>query len=308
MTEDAFTPKVHDFKAGFVGIIGRPNVGKSTILNSLIGYRISIITPKPQTTRNTLLGIANRENSQIAFFDTPGMHLPKDKLGRFMVKEVRKVISDSDVLVFVADAKQGFNKEDFLLIKELNKFEKPIIFSLNKIDLVKDKRQILPLLNKASTLFDFNEYLPLSAKTGENLGKLLTNIEKFLPQSEKLFPQEYITDSPDHFIISEIIREELLRLTHQEIPYSAAVLINRISYREKKDLTYILATIYTEKNSQKKIVIGHNGIKIKQIGKNARVKLESFLRNRVYLELKVKVLPKWKKDNQALRKLGYSIN
>jgi len=298
---------INKFKAGFVGIIGRPNVGKSTILNALVGYNISIITPKPQTTRNKLLGIANYNNAQIAFLDTPGMHLPKSQLGKFMVKQIQNVITDSDVLTFVADANSGFNDKDLLLIKNLYNCKKPIVLALNKIDLV-DKKNILPLLDKASKLLKFKEYIPISAKMGENLDLLISNIQKFLPYSERLFPEEQITNCPEHFIISETIREELLRLTHQEIPYSVAVLVNQMELRKKKNLTYIRVTIYTEKNSQKKIIIGQNGKKIKQIGRNARLKIEKFFNHRIYLDLEVKVFPKWKKNNKALKRLGYEFN
>lgn len=293
------------FKAGFVGIVGRPNVGKSTLLNTLVGYKISIITHKPQTTRNRLLGIANYEKSQMAFFDTPGMHIPRDNLGNFMVKQVRKVILDSDVLVFIADAKSGFNDEDFLLIDNLRHCKKPVMFALNKIDLVKDKRYILPLLDKAKEHFSFKEYIPISARSGENLNILISCIEKSLPVSEKLFPEEEITNCPEHFIISETIREELLRLTHQEVPYSAAVIVNQMIFRKNKNLTYIHATIYTERDSQKKIIIGHSGTKIKKIGKNARIKLEDFFKHRIYLDLEVKVFHRWKKNKNALKRLGY---
>jgi len=299
--------KKENFRAGFVGIMGRPNVGKSTILNELVGYKVSIITPKPQTTRNRLLGIANYDNFQVAFVDTPGMHSPTDKLGSFMIKQIHKVISESDILLFVISAKPGFCNDDLELIKLINSSKKPTLFVLNKIDLI-DKDRILSLLDEARGLFDFKEYVPISAKKKDNLESLISCIRDFLPTSEKLFPEEYITDSPEHFIASEIIREELLKLTHQEIPYSTAVVISEMSYRQKKDLTYISATIFIEKDSQKKIVIGHDGSKIKHVGKRARLDLEKFLGHRVYLELEVKVLPKWKRNKANLKKLGYDVN
>lgn len=293
------------FKAGFVGIIGKPNVGKSALLNELIGYKVSVITRKPQTTRNKLLGVANYDNFQIALFDTPGMHRPEDTLGKFMVEEIKRAISDSEVLIFMADASSGFRKEDKLLLDCLEDCEKPVIFVLNKIDLI-NKRRILPLLDGARKKYEFREFVPVSVKTKVNLDTLVSCIEKFLPPSEKLFPNEIITNSPEHFVISEIIRKELLKYTHQEIPYSAAVVVKEISERKKKNLIYIKAIIYVERESQKKIVIGHEGSKVKQVGKNARIELEEFLDKKVFLDLKVEVFPHWKKEKKALKKMGYN--
>ncbi len=296
------------FRAGFAGIIGSTNVGKSTILNRLVGYKISIITRKPQTTRNRLLGIINRKDFQIALFDTPGIHLPKDDLGNFMADQVNKTVSDVDVLIFTIDVKKGFTREDLNLIEKLNRYNKPVILALNKIDILSEKKRILSFIDESKRIFDFKEYVPISAKTGENFEALISCIGRLLPFSKKLFSDEDITDRPEHFIVSEIIREELLKQLHQEVPYSAATLINEIKYRAKKKITYIHATVYVEKESQKKIIIGFKGSKIKNIGKISRLKLEEFFGHKVYLDLTVKVFAKWKKRKDILKKLGYNIS
>lgn len=292
------------FKAGFVAIIGKPNVGKSTLINRYVGEKISIVSPRPQTTRNKVLAILTTENYQIIFVDTPGIHRPKHKLGEYMVREAERGLNDADVILTILDGTTGIQNEDELILKLVSKIEKRKILAVNKVDLVK-KAELLPIVDRASKVCKFDEYLPISALNGDKTDILLDKLVSFLPESPPLYPKDQLTDRTERFHVAEIIREKILLNTRQEIPHSVAVVIEDFIEDDKKPLIRIRATIYVERESQKKIVIGEKGRLLKKIGREARLELESFLGKKVYLELWVKVYEKWRKNNYALKRFGY---
>lgn len=292
------------FRAGFVAIIGKPNVGKSTLINRYVGEKISIVSPRPQTTRNKVLAILTTENYQIIFVDTPGIHRPKHKLGEYMVREAERGLNDADVILTILDGTTGIQNEDELILKLVSKIEKRKILAVNKVDLVK-KAELLPIVDRASKVCKFDEYLPISALNGDKTDILLDKLVSFLPESPPLYPEDQLTDRTERFHVAEIIREKILLNTRQEIPHSVAVVIEDFIEDDKKPLIRIRATIYVERGSQKKIVIGEKGRLLKKIGREARLELESFLGKKVYLGLWVKVYEKWRKNNYALKRFGY---
>lgn len=290
-------------RAGYVAIIGRPNVGKSTLLNFLLGEKISITSPKPQTTRWQILGIKTLSETQIIYIDTPGVHQQETKaVNRYMNRVARAVIQDADVIVFIIDATY-WHREDDLVLQALKDTQKPIILAINKIDLVKDKSQLLPLIDKIKSKIDFKFIMPISALTGENTEVLETEISKLLPESAALFPEDQITDKSIRFQVAEIIREKLIKATEQELPYTTSVEIEQFVEGEK--LTEIGAVIWVERPGQKIIVIGQGGSKLKKIGTAARREIEQLLETKVFLRLWVKVKAHWTDDDKALRGLGY---
>lgn len=293
------------FKAGFVAVIGKPNVGKSTLINRYVGEKISIVSPLPQTTRNKVLAILSAENYQIIFMDTPGIHKPKHRLGEYMVKEAERSLSDADVVLTMLDGATGIEGEDELILKLVAGIEKRKILAINKVDLVK-KDELLPIVDRASRICKFNEYLPISALNGDKTDVLLDMLVSYLPESPPLYPEDQLTDRTERFHVAEIIREKILLNTRQEVPHSVAVVIEDFIEDDKKPLIRIRATIYVERESQKRIVIGEKGRMLKKIGSEARLELESFLSKKVYLELWVKVYEKWRKNSYALRRFGYS--
>ncbi len=297
-------PTERQFKSGYVAIIGKPNVGKSTILNYLVGEKIAIVTEKPETTRDKILGILTRPDAQIIFVDTPGIHRPRNLLGVHMTRLAKESLLEVDLIVFILDITSGITNEDRIIFNHLRDAGKPAILLINKIDLV-SKSLALPLIEEASKIYDFKEIIPTSATKGANMDVLLMKIIEYLPQGPKYFSEEQLTDKTERFLVGEMVREKALELTREEIPHSIAVLVEEFKERPKKKLIYIRATIFVEKNSQKKIVVGHKGQMLKNIGESARKDIEGFLKMRIYLDLWVKVYENWRKDPQALKVLGY---
>ncbi len=293
------------FKSGFVGIIGRPNVGKSTLLNTFLGEKVAIITPKPQTTRNRILGIRNTDGGQFVFLDTPGIHRARTPLNLLMVKSAMGTFAEVDVLLLLVEADRGLHDEDSLIIDSLKTVKIPVILVINKIDLVK-KEALLPLIDTFKDLYAFAEIIPISAARGFGVDRLTDILWRLLPEGPKLFPDDMITDRTERFIAAEIIREKILLRTHQEIPYATAVVVEAFKEEEERNFIRIQASIIVEKDSQKGIVIGKKGGMLKEIGQQARKDLERFFNARIYLELFVKVRKDWTHDERLLKELGYS--
>jgi len=292
------------FKSGFISIIGRPNVGKSTLLNTLVGERIAITTHKPQTTRNRIMGIRNMPEGQFIFLDTPGIHRPETLLNRYMVDAALDTFGSSDLLVLVVEADSGVQEGDRLIIGKLDAVKVPVILVINKIDLI-EKTRLLPLIDSFRNLLPFAAVIPLSARTGDGVPLLLEEIGQLLPEGPMYFPEEAMTDRSERFIAAEMIREQVILHTRQEIPYSLAVLVNSFQEVEEKNLLRIKADVIVEKDSHKGILIGKKGAMLKQIGTAARLSLEKFFATRVYLELFVKVRKDWTRDAKMLREFGY---
>jgi len=295
------------FKSGFVGIIGKPNVGKSTLLNHIIGEKVAITTYKPQTTRNRIMGIKNTDRGQIIFLDTPGIHKAKTPLNKYMVKEAVSTFADVDILLFIVEANAPFGEDDSIIIKSLQNIQVPVILLINKIDLV-EKDKLLPLIDELRQLYPFKEIIPLSALKGYSVDTLLDVIWNILPEGPEYFPDDMFTDSSERFLAAEIIREKVMLLTHQEIPYSTAVLLESFKEDERKNLIHMRATINVEKNSQKGIIIGKKGSMLKEIGTQARLEMEKFFGTRIYLELFVRVKKDWTRNERTLREFGYKIS
>jgi GTP-binding protein Era len=293
-----------DFKSGFVSLIGRPNAGKSTLLNLLLGEKIAIISPKPQTTRNRILGIKNLPTGQIVFLDTPGIHYSQTRLNQAMVKVALATLQEVDVVCFLIEADRPDNEENDLVLEDLKRVSKPVILVINKIDLV-SKSRLLPIMERYSQLRAFEQIIPISALLGDGVDVLVAELFKILPQGPKFFPEDMITDLSERFLVAEFIREKVIQLTREEIPYSTAVEVEEFIEREEKNLIVIKATIQVERESQKGILIGEKGRMLKEIGRLAREEIEAFLGVRVFLELWVKVEKNWREDPQALRRLGY---
>jgi len=283
-------------KSGFVALVGRPNVGKSTLINALVGEKVSIVTPVPQTTRNRILGILNRPEAQIVFMDTPGIHKPLSMLNEQLMVFVRQALEERDLVLFIVDATARFGRGDEFALELLKQYSAKTVLLLNKIDLIK-KTELLPLIDRYSKLHNFEEVFPTSALRGEGLPELLKTVVKLLPEGPRYFPPDLYTDQPERFLASEIVREKVIRHTHQELPYVTAVLIDQ--FQESETITSIRAIVVVEKESQKPIVIGAGGNRIKQIGTEARQELERLFPPKVFLELYVKVEPRWR-DNHAL--------
>ena len=293
------------FKSGFTGIIGKPNVGKSTLLNSIVGQKIAITTHKPQTTRNRITGIRNLGNAQIIFVDTPGLHKAKSPLAKSMVNAAREVLSEVDVVMLLVDAESGIRADDLDIIASLKETGTPAIAVINKIDAVR-KEDILPMIEELSRLFPFKEIVPVSAIKKFNVERLEQVIAGYLPEGPQLFPEDMITDVSERFIAAEIVREKVTLLTHEEIPYSTAVVVDLFKEDETKNLIRIQAVIQVEKDSQKGIIIGKKGAKLKEIGRQARLEMERFFAARVYLELFVRARKDWTQSDAMLQELGYS--
>ncbi len=298
-------PDNKGFKSGFISIIGRPNVGKSTFLNRVVGQKIAIMSDKPQTTRNKVQGVVTTNDSQMIFIDTPGINEPRHKLGDFMLKVAKNTFREVDVLLFVASGIDRVGKEDRYVLEMLKDIDVPVFLVINKIDQVHPDN--LPkIIESYRKEFDFAEAIPISALEGNNVETLLTKINERLPEGPQYYPADQITDHPERFIISELIREKALHLTREEIPHSIAVVIEKIAPdSENKDMIRIQATIMVERDSQKGIVIGKKGVLLKQIGTRARQDIENLLGSKVYLELWVKVQKDWRNKAMHLRDFGF---
>jgi GTP-binding protein Era len=293
------------FKSGFITILGRPNVGKSTLFNRILGEKIAIVTEKPQTTRNRILGIKHVEGGQMIFLDTPGLHQGRSALNQRMVQTAIASSREADVLLFVMEATSPLIEEDRQMIESLTGSQGVSFLIINKIDLVR-KERLLPIIDHYQKLHPFQAILPISAMTGEGIEILLEEIMEVLPESPPYYPEDMITDQTERFLVSEVIREKVIEQTFQEIPYSTAVTIESFKEHPEKNLVVIQATIHVERISQKKILIGKGGQKLKQIGEMARKAMEAFLEKKVFLELWVNVERNWTQDPPALNRLGYS--
>jgi GTP-binding protein Era len=290
------------FRSGYVSIVGRPNVGKSTLLNVLLGQKIAIVSARPQTTRNRILGIKNLEKAQIIFIDTPGIHTPKNLLGKAMMRSAREVMEEIDLVVLVTGA-DSLMKQDASLIGYLGKIEKPVFLVINKVDLVRPP-ELLPAIDAYRKLFPFMEIIPVSALKGEGVDLLLEKILSYLPEGPKYYPDEIVTDQVERFMTAEIIREKIMGKTTEEVPYAVAVEV--LNWDEREDgLVSIGANIYVEREGQKGIIIGEKGKMLKAIGTLARRDIERLLGTRVFLQLWVKVKKGWRDDKKVLNELGY---
>lgn len=292
------------FKSGFVSIIGRPNVGKSTFINRVIGQKIAIMSDKPQTTRNKVQGVLTTNDSQIIFIDTPGIHKPKHKLGDFMMKVASNALQEVDAILFMVNAEEGFGRGEEFIIEKLKSYKTPVFLVINKIDQIHPD-ELFRIIDTYKEKYDFAEIVPISALEGNNVDTLLKQINAYLPEGPQYYPADQITDHPERFIISEMIREKALHLTREEVPHSIAVVIDKIERREKAETVHIMATIIVERDSQKGIIIGKRGAMLKEIGQRARVDIENLLGSKVFLELWVKVQKDWRNKAAHLRDIGF---
>jgi GTP-binding protein Era len=291
------------FRAGFVSILGRPNAGKSTLLNALLGEKLAIVARKAQTTRTTIQGVLTTGEAQIVFIDTPGIHKSDSLFNKRMMDLVRSAVDDRDLLLFVADALREPDEEDARATSILERADTPAFLVLNKVDRVANKPTLLKRIEQYKALHDFVEYFPVSALTGDGLETLKKCIVERLPESEAFFPPEYITDQPERFLVAELIREKILELARQEVPHAVAVLVEQ--WEDTGRLTRISATIHVERDGQKAILIGAGGTMLKQIGTAARTEAEHLLGRKIHLELFVKVRPNWREDPQFLNEIDW---
>jgi GTP-binding protein Era len=292
-----------DFRSGYISITGRPNVGKSTLLNAILGQKIAIVTDRPQTTRNRILGIKTLPDAQMIFIDTPGIHNPKHLLGRRMVTAAREVLHEIDLVLFMTDSIR-FLKEDEEILASLKNSEQPVFLLINKIDEIK-KTELPAIIREYSEIFSFAEIIPLSAKKETNIDLLLAAIKKFIPPGPQYYPDDLVTDQIERFMATEIIREKIMLKTSEEIPHSVAVEV--LEWKERENgIVAVSANIYVEREGQKGIIIGNKGKSLKMIGTNARIDIEKLLGTRVFLQLWVKVRPGWRDDKRALHELGYN--
>lgn len=293
-----------NFHSGFVSLIGRPNVGKSTLMNLLIGEKISIISSKPQTTRNKIQTILTTETMQVVFVDTPGIHKSKSKLGDYMVKSAETSLNDVDIVLYLVEPYEKIKDSDKAILERLKKVNTPVFLVINKIDTV-EKPELLKVMENYSKEYNFAEIIPLSALKGKNQETLLSNIEKYLPEGPKYFPEDMITDQPEKQIVAEIIREKALYLLQDEIPHGIAVEITSMKHRKDKDITDIDATIYCERDSHKGIIIGKQGSMLKKIGSNARRDIQRFVGGQINLQIWIKVKKDWRDSDFLLKNFGY---
>ena len=298
------TSDTKGFRSGFVSIVGRPNVGKSTLLNALLGQKIAIASDKPQTTRNRILGIYTRETTQILFLDTPGIHRAKGRLNKFMVEQALSTCKGVDAVLFLVEATDRPGGGDDFILDLLAKGKVPVILGINKADLVA-KTDLLPLIAAYAEKLDFAAILPLSGLKGEGVDELITLVQGLLPEGPHYYPEDMITDQPERFIVAEMIREQLLKQTHDEVPYGVAVAVERFTEKTDKNLVVIEAVIHVEREAHKSIVIGKKGAKLKTIGQAARYDIERMLGTRVFLELFVRVEKNWTQSNRLLKEFGY---
>lgn len=297
-----------NFKSGFVGIIGRPNVGKSTFLNRIMSQKLAIVTAKAQTTRNKIQGIYTTDNEQIIFVDTPGIHKATHELGKIMNQTVYDSLDGMDVILYFVDARFPISDTDANVLDSLRKEKTPVILVLNKVDLVDNKEKLQANIESYKNHFNFSGGITISAEFGYSVDSLLEMIISRLSVGPMYYPEDQILDQPERFVVAELIREKILLNTNEEVPHSVAVVIESFKQNKKnKDLIEINAVIIVERPSQKKIIIGKNGDKIKKIGKDARIEIASFLGNKVYLELFVKVVPNWRNQKSYLKEYGYKL-
>ena len=290
-------------KSGFAAVIGRPNVGKSTLINALIGQKIAIMSDKPQTTRSRILCILTEEDAQVIFLDTPGVHKPKHKLGAYMAKATEGALHGVDVIVFVVDVTEKMGAGEQYILKQLANVRVPVLLAVNKVDCI-PRAQTLPIIASYAKAYQFAGIVPISARERENLDGLLAEIKAHLPEGPQYYPADMVTDQPERLIVAELVREKVLALTRDEIPHAVAVDIEEMTTRQKGDV-YIRAVIYVERESQKGIVIGTKGALLRTIGAQARTDVETLLGSKVYLDLWVKTRKDWRNRATALREFGF---
>ena len=288
-------------KAGFVSLIGRPNAGKSTLLNRFVGQKVAIVSDKPQTTRHRIVGVRNTPAGQVVFIDTPGIHKPMHRMNKRMVDTAVKSLGQVELAVWVIDITEPYGPGDRYVREVLKKSGRPVILAINKIDRV-PKPKILSVIDQYRSLLDYAEVVPISARDGENVDVLCSLLVKHLPEGERLYPEDFLTDLPERFFVAEMVREQILRLTREEIPYTTGVLIE--SFKEEEGLVRIEATIYAERESQKGILIGKGGAMLKEVGTAARRQIEEFLGTKIFLGLFVKVRERWREDAALLDEMG----
>lgn len=293
------------FKSGFISIIGRPNVGKSTFLNRVIGQKIAIMSDKPQTTRNKVQGVLTTDDAQMIFIDTPGIHKPKHKLGDFMMKIAVSSLKEVDLILFMVNAEEGFGRGEEFILEKLSAIQTPVFLVINKIDLISPD-MLLTIIDTYKEKYDFAEIIPISAIEGNNVERLLEQIQMRLDEGPQFYPADQVTDHPERFIVSELIREKALHLTREEVPHSLAVMIDKMESRKGKEMIDVMATIIVERDSQKGIIIGKQGNMLKEIGMRAREDIEKLLGSKVYLELWVKVQKDWRNKAFHLRDYGFT--
>lgn len=298
--------KQDKFKSGFVAVIGRPNVGKSTLINSLIGQKIAIMSDKPQTTRNRIMCVLTTDKEQIIFLDTPGIHKPRHKLGEYMVKAAEGTLQEVDAVLFVVDATEDLGGGERYILERLRATKKPVILIVNKLDLI-EKQAALPIIEKYCKEYKFAGVVPISAKEKMNLDGLLAELNSHLPEGPQYYPEDTVTDQPERMIAAEMIREKVLHLTRDEVPHAIAVEVEEMKPRPDNRV-YIRATIFVERESQKGIVIGKKGALLKEIGALARHDIETMLGSKAYLDLWVKVKKDWRDRMNVLRELGFKNN
>lgn len=292
------------FRSGFAALIGRPNVGKSTLLNAFVGQKIAIMSNRPQTTRNRIHGVLTTDDAQLVFIDTPGLHSPRHKLGEYMVTAAENALKEVDVVLMVTDATENRPDLDKVVIDRLRSVDTPVYLAINKVDAV-SKPDVLTFIDTYRKLYPFREIIPISARDGTQLDTLKALILKEMPAGPKYYPDDMLTDHPEQFIIAEVIREKVLRLTREEVPHSVMVEIEQLGRKEGSDVLHIGAVIYTERESQKGILIGKRGDMLKRVGQLARQELEALLGTKIFMELWVKVKKDWRNEPSFLRRFGF---
>jgi len=297
------TPQAAGFRSGFVSILGRPNAGKSTLLNALVGGKLAIVSEKPQTTRTAIEGVVNVPGAQIVFLDTPGIHISGSLLNRRMMDTVRSSLADRDLLLYLADCTARFGQEDLEALEVLRDLSTPAFLLLTKVDKLADKRMLLPRIEQIKAVREFQEYIPISAVSGEGLDRLRQAIVQSVPEGPAYFPPDYLTDQPERFLAAELIRERILRETRQEVPHSVAVVVDE--WKDTPKLLRITATIYVERDGQKAIVIGAKGASLKKIGTLARGEMEKMFLRKIFLELFVKVRKDWRESPEFLNAIDW---
>lgn len=291
------------FRSGFVAIVGRPNVGKSTLMNRVIGQKIAIMSDKPQTTRNKIHGVYTSDDMQIVFLDTPGIHKPQSKLGNYMLQTAASALQEVEAVLFLVDASEGLGGGDRFIIEQLQKVQTPVFLIMNKIDKI-EPEALLPLIVQYKDLYKFAEIIPISALQGNNVEALMEQLSRYLPEGPQYYPADQITDHPEQFVCAELIREKILHLTREEVPHSIAVTIEDMRVQDN-GVVYIGAVIFVERDSQKGIIIGKRGQLLKEVGKLARADIEALLGSRIFLELWVKVKKDWRNQERVLKDLGF---
>jgi GTP-binding protein Era len=294
-------------RAGFVALVGRPNAGKSTLLNRLVGEKMAIVSRRPQSTRTRITGIRTLSHAQVVFVDTPGLHAPAGQLGQLMQKTVERALEDVDLVCWVADATARLSGPGVDDVDRLRGIPVPVYGCLNKIDLLAPKSRLLPLIGAYRARYPFAEIVPISAEDGTNCDRLLDLIVRAMPERPAYFPPDYLTDQPETFYVAEVIREKIFQLTHQEVPYACAVRVLELAERQRPECLYVRASIFVEHESQKGIVIGKGGAMLKRIGSAARQDLERFFGVKAYLDVAVQVRRNWRSDEKALREFGFLL-